>query len=610
MTVLMRNIMKFFPENGAKALEGADLCIRTGEIHALLGENGAGKSSLMQILAGSLLPDSGEIFIDGAPVHFTTPAAALNAGIGIVRQRPALIHGLPLWQDCILGRRHVHSGFFHLFLPYKKRAREFVRATADEYGIGLPLDAESGSLSAGERQMAGVLALLLRNTRFLIFDEATAVLDEADSERLFALWRRLAASGRGVVLISHKLEEVFALANSVTVLRKGKTAATLPAAECNEEMLIALMFGSGATGAFHPAFTMERAIFPQEDFGRRVPVALHPAFTTERAILPQEDFGCRVPVALHPAFTMERAIPPQEDFGRRVPVALHPAFTMERAIFAPSRGVAGRRVPDTVLAVKNLTVRDPGFPFLRDISFSVRRGEILGVAGVKESGVETLELALSRFINGVSGSIELDGRDIARGDTGAFRAAGGAYLGAGRHTLASGRGVASLDRNLSIRDNLLIHAYGRLGKSGLAGKIGIQSGKKTRDWVGRVMAESALLTKPRAKAMTLSGGMLQRMLGVREFAENPAFIIMVEPTWGLDYQRRERFFRFLWEKTGHGCAALLFCSDLDELLGICDRILVLHGGECAALLTNDAQARPENAKILKKKIKNALAGLP
>jgi simple sugar transport system ATP-binding protein len=534
-SIRMSKIMKFFPENGAKALEGADLCIRTGEIHALLGENGAGKSSLMHILAGSLLPDSGEIIIDGAPVHFSSPAGALSAGIGIVRQRPALIHGLSVWEDCILGAEKGAGHHFpatigagRLFLPYKKRARDFVRETADLYGIGLPLDAESASLSAGERQMAGVLALLLRDTRFLIFDEATAVLDGADSGRLFALWRRLAASGRGVVLISHKLEEVFALAAQVTVLRKGRTAASLPASECSEKRLIALMFG--------------------EDLPDTLPAA----------------------GALSP--TAARGFP--------------------------------------VLNVENLSVRSPGFPLLRNISLSVGTGEILGVAGVKESGTETLELALSRFLPVISGTIMLDGSNISTGGTGAFRAAGGACLSAGRHRISPGRGIASSDRNLSIRDNLLIHAYSRLVKNGLAGKLGILSGKKIKKWTDTIMSGSALRTKARAKAMTLSGGMLQRMLGVREFAENPVFIIMVEPAWGLDYRRRERFYHFLQEKTEKGCGVLLFFSDIDELLSICDRILVLHGGECAALLANDDKLQPETTKILKKKIKNAMAGLP
>jgi ABC-type uncharacterized transport system ATPase subunit len=257
-----------------------------------------------------------------------------------------------------------------------------------------------------------------------------------------------------------------------------------------------------------------------------------------------------------------------------------------------------------VLTVRSLTVENPAFPFLHDISFSVCSGEILGVAGIKESGPETLELALSRFIPGVSGRIELDGKDITRGEASAFRSGGGAYLSAGRHTLSSGRAVASSDRNLSIRDNLLIHAYSRL-----AGKTGVLNRKKIKEWVRGVMDSAALTTKPRSKAMTLSGGMLQRMLGVREFAGNPKFIIMAEPAWGLDYRRRERFFHFLQEKIAHGCGALIFFSDIDELLGICDRILVLHGGQCAALLVNNHKGQPENMKILKKKIKNAMAGL-
>ncbi|MDR2865385.1 MAG: ATP-binding cassette domain-containing protein, partial [Spirochaetaceae bacterium] len=379
----MKTVTKFFPSNAVHALEGTDFCLKSGEIHALIGENGAGKSTLMRILAGHLRPDSGKIFIDGLERSFFSPADALAAGIGMVSQKPELSPSLSVWEDCSLGieqgvlrekiaraplpalYRTVWRGL-SLFALYRKKARERVKDCAEREGINLDPDAHCDFLSAAERQMAGVLALLLRQTRFLIFDEPTAVLSAADSRRLFALWERLASQGRGIVVISHKLNEVRSFADRITVLRKGKRAASFDASSCSDEKLVSVMFGGKANVA------------PAESRGS--------AGHRGGSVRDEQDKGL----------------------------------------------YAGKPAGKAILNVTGLSIRDKTYPFLRNICFTVEAGKILGVLGIKESGIETLELGLAGFLSHFSGRFELDGVDISGGGPRSFRAAGGVYLSAGK----------------------------------------------------------------------------------------------------------------------------------------------------------------------------------
>jgi simple sugar transport system ATP-binding protein len=240
--VELRGIGKYFPAGGVTALEGASFELRPGEIHALLGENGAGKSTLMQILAGYLKPGAGGIFLGGEERRFAAPADALAAGIGMVRQHPGLNPGFRVWEDCVLGAEPCRGFFLD-----RRKARNRVRELSDRWGFGLPLDQGTETLTVSQRQKAAVLSLLLRDARWLIFDEPSAVLSPGETEGLFRLFRLLAAGGTGIVLISHKLDETLALAGRVTILRRGKTvAASLPAASLSAEAAGALMFGLAA----------------------------------------------------------------------------------------------------------------------------------------------------------------------------------------------------------------------------------------------------------------------------------------------------------------------------------------------------------------------------
>ncbi|MDR1429996.1 MAG: ATP-binding cassette domain-containing protein, partial [Spirochaetaceae bacterium] len=314
MGIELRHIEKIFPGNGVRALAGADFELLPGEIHALVGENGAGKSTLMHIMAGSLEADSGSIIIDGNERRLKNTAAALNAGIGMVRQHPRLVPGFRVWETCSLG----FSGWIRTG-AWKRRVGELSR----RWGFDLDADRPSASLSVGERQKCAVLALLLRNAKYLILDEPAAVLSPAETERLFDLLKKLRSGGRGIVLISHKLEETLRAADRITVLRRGETAACMPAGEISPGEISSLIFGS-ARNAAH---------------------------------------------------------------GGDIPIRDKTAN--------PSGAESADTIVENILEVKNLSVEIPGKPFIRSVSFSLSPGTITGIAGVRDSGLESLELALT-----------------------------------------------------------------------------------------------------------------------------------------------------------------------------------------------------------------------
>jgi len=504
----MHKICKFFPDNGVKALQNVDFSLRSGELLAILGENGAGKSTLMQILAGYIKKDRGTIKVDGRERNFSGPMAAISAGIGMVKQKPSLIPALKVWEDCVLGNECAG-----LFFPYRKKARAEVEKVAEEHQIQIDLDEKTENLSVRECQLAGILSLLFHNARFLIFDEPTAVLTEEDTKKLFKLWESLASKGKGIVLISHKIEEVIRIAGSITVLRRGQNAGTLKREDFNREKILELMFGKPAGNSGESGGVSEKII---------------------------------------------------------------PLSFAVKAPETPEHRLA-------VLKVGNITVESPEHPFIRELSFEVKAGEIFGITGIKESGVETAELALPGFLGTSGGKIELGGRDITNRGNSGFRQAGGVYLSAGRHKIRENEYIVSSDPDLSIRENLLVHSHKRLLRGGLAGRLGFFNKKETGLWLKETLESADLHISGREKAFTLSGGMFQRLIGVREFRENPKLAVFTEPGRGLDKQRRERFYSFLRTKTEKGAGIILFFSNLDELIEVSDRILVLCNGKCAGI---------------------------
>ncbi|MDR2659769.1 MAG: ATP-binding cassette domain-containing protein [Spirochaetaceae bacterium] len=516
--VELRKIYKTFLSNGARALEGADFDLRRGEIHAVFGENGAGKSTLMQILAGFERPDSGEIIIDDKKRRFSSPADALSIGISMVRQRPELCPGLRVWEACVLGAEARRGPFF-----CKHSSRDMVSRLSREWGFDLPVDALSETLTAAERQKAAVLAALLRKTRLIIFDEPTAVLNQIESQNFFALVGRLAAAGHTLVIISHKLDETLALAHRATVMRKGIRAAVLDKSEFDAQKIIALMFGQD---------------YETDGGGDSALYAAH--IEADKRVK-----------------------------AEAVPLTRPLMQSTMQPLMRP------------LMRAENLTVTQAGCPAIHSINMELYGGTIYGLAGVRESGTETLMLALSGFLKLEAGRVFINGCPVFGGDLNSvlcFRGSGGVYLG-------MDGGQTACDKRLSIYENLIIHAHRRFPHP-LFGKIGILDGRRLREWAFSLTQKAGIAGQLSAKAGGLSGGMLQRLLETRELAENAKLILMSEPGWGLDVRRRRALYGLLRKEAEAGKAVLLFLSDLNDLLEVSGEIFVMSGGSIALRLTS------------------------
>ena len=485
----LRNIYKTFRSTGTYALRGASLELRRGEIHAVFGENGAGKSTLMHILAGFCQADSGKIIVDGKERRFPSPAEALSLGISMVVQYPEFCPRLRVWEACVPGAEARRGPFLR-----KSASRNAVSRLSREWGFDLPVDAPVETLDAAGRQKAAVLAALLRKTRVVIFDEPTAILNHIESKRFFTLLERLAAVKIASVIVSHKINEAFTVANRATVLRDGVTEGVFERGEFDADRIISLMFGGGNRD-----------------------------------------------------------------------------FCLDRESHRESRAEAASsaRQPEITLKVENLSVREAGRPAVRSVSMELKGGAVYGLAGVRESGVETLLLALAGFLPLAGGSVTIAGSPASQNSPLFFREKGGVYLG-------MDGAIAAFDRRLSIEDNVLIHAHRRFERH--YALFGPLDGGAMREWTLSLLRRAGIEKSPAAKFGVLSGGMRQRLLAARESSENPLLIVMSEPGRGLDTGRRGALFRLLRDEADAGKTALLFLSDLNDLLEVSDEIFVMAGG--------------------------------
>ncbi|SCL21245.1 nucleoside ABC transporter ATP-binding protein [Micromonospora pallida] len=462
------------------ANDAVDLDIAWGEIHALLGENGAGKTTLMRIVTGLYTPDEGDIELDGEPVRFRKPEHALRAGIGMVHQHFTLVPTLTELENLAIAPAAVpwRNGLTEA----RHRAQEVAAAT----GLRISPDRLVADASVGERQRLEIVKLLCRGARILIFDEPSAALSPGEWDELANLMRRLAAAGHAVILISHKLSEVFSVADRYTVLRRGAVSGSGTIAEATPDHLVTLMVGDRVA---------------------------------DRPPLP-----------------------------------------------------AGTPGP-AVLTVRGLDVaRDDNQPAgpkaLQGIDLEVRRGEILGIAGVAGSGQSELVEVLMGIRPALSGAIEMAGRPFTRRSPREFFQAGGAVIPEDRHHAAIVPGM-TLWENITLR-SLRSAPLNRQGV--LDVRAASAEARRLMDEFD-VRADSENLPIGR-----LSGGNQQKAVLARELSGNPDLLIAAQPVRGLDVRAADFVYRSLVAHRERGGAVLLISMDLDEVISMSDRIAVLAHG--------------------------------
>lgn len=473
----MQGIVKVFP--GVRANDGIDLLVKPGEIHALLGENGAGKSTLMNVLFGLYAPDRGTVVVNDKPVSFQGPREAVRAGLGMVHQHFMLIPRFTVTENIILGNEGNNP-----VLNREAAARQ-VEQLSEAYGLRIDPDEKVENLTVGLQQRVEILKALYQGSKILILDEPTALLTPQEVEDLYGILDRLRAGGTTIIFITHKLKEVAAVSDRVTVIRRGKTVGERITAQTTGQELADLMVGRGVS------LTVERA----------------------------------------PA---------------------SPGRTILAATGVKAQPIHGR---------KPLTID----------KLELRAGEILGVCGVEGNGQSELVEVLSGLRPLDAGSIMVNDRDVTHGDPNDYRAAGLSYIPEDRHH----RGLV-LD--FPLWENVLLgNAQGDpFVRNGLIRK------RKTQGTTRALMQEfDVRAPSPNTSARALSGGNQQKLIIAREMFRNPDVLLAIQPTRGLDVGAIEFVHKELVRVRDAGKAVMLLSFDLDEVMDLSDRIVVMSDFQIA-----------------------------
>jgi simple sugar transport system ATP-binding protein len=482
--VEMRNISKQFPL--VMANDDVTFTVQLGEIHALVGENGAGKSTLVNILYGLLRPDSGTIAVNGKTVHFSGPGDAIYRGIGMVHQHFMLIPPLTVAENVVLGQEPSKRGFVDI-----ARANKIVQELSDQYGLRVDPAAKVETLSVGIEQRIEIIKVLYRGAEILILDEPTAVLTPREVEELFEILRSLKNQGKTIIFITHKLQEVMVVSDTVTVMRRGKVVGTVPTEDTTRQEIATMMVG--------------------------------------RQVL----------------------------------------FRVERTQAEPG---------EVVLTVKDLNALDnKDLPALRGISFSVREGEILGIAGVEGNGQTELVEVLTGLRKAQSGKVELNGEAITNDSPRLIRERGTSHIPEDRRR----RGLV-LD--FSVAQNLVLGIHYRKPFVRHLGLAVINFGP-IREKAERLLQEFDIRPPDQENlAGNLSGGNQQKVIVARELDQNPKLLIAAQPTRGIDVGSIEFIHQRLLQARNKGKAVLLISADLEEILSISDRIAVMYEGQIVGTL--------------------------
>ncbi|WP_438494937.1 ABC transporter ATP-binding protein [Paenibacillus sp. IHBB 3054] len=475
-SVEMRGIVKRF--GAVTASDQVDFSANAGEIHALLGENGAGKSTVMSMLSGVYRADEGELFIHGKLAKIRSPKDAASLGVGMVFQNFRLVQSLTAAENIVLGEK---SSFWRGSKWMKNKHLE-IEALAERFGLMFPVDCPIWQLSVGEQQRVEIVKTLYRGADIIILDEPTSVLTPGEAEQLFETLKVMKQAGKTVIMTTHKMKEVMASSDRISVMRKGKMIATLNTAQTDELELARLMV------------------------------------------------------------------------GREV--------TISRQEREATQGEA-------LLVVRNLDVAaDQGRKALDGLSLTVNEGEIVGVAGVAGNGQRELAEVLTGLRTWRSGEIIFDGSPVKAASV---RGA----IDSGISHVPENRMKSGLAGRLGSVDNLLFKSY----RSEEHSKLGFLKAAKNRSW-SRELVERFNVKTPEldTPVQQMSGGNQQKLLFAREVSHNPKLMVAVHPTQGLDVGATAGVHELLMELRGSGSGVLLISEDLDELLQLSDRILVIYNG--------------------------------
>jgi D-xylose transport system ATP-binding protein len=480
----MRDISKTFP--GVRALDHVSFDLRRGEIHALVGENGAGKSTLMKILA-AVYPSGthgGQIIVDGAPQHFAGIRDAEAAGIAVVHQELSLVTEMTIGENIFLGREPRRFGIVQWEALYSQ-----AKKILDELHLHLDPMVPVGHLGIGQQHLVEIAKALSRDARILILDEPTAALTDSEAEILFAILERLRQREVGIIYISHKLDEVFRLADRITVLRDGRTVSTDPKVALDKARVIARMVGREVTD-----------LFPT-------------------------------------------------------------------AVRAPG---------NVAFEARNVTVEDPNVPgklLVDNVSFSVRHGEVLGIAGLVGAGRSELLMSIFGAHPGTrSGEFFVAGAKVNMRDP--------------SHAIGRGIGFVTEDRKRYglLLDQTLVKNM-TLAMLPLQHKLLVDVDGETA--AGERSARDLRIKAPSVfvDAMTLSGGNQQKVVLAKWLLTNPKVLLLDEPTRGIDVGAKQEIYLQINRLAAAGLAIVLVSSELPEVLALSDRIVVLHEGRMTGEFT-------------------------
>lgn len=466
----MENIYKAFGTN--QVLTGVDFDLLDGEVHALMGENGAGKSTMMNVLTGLHARDSGVITIDGEETYFKNPKEAEQNGITFIHQELNIWPDMTVLENLFIGKELKNS--FGLLRTNEMKA--LARKQFDRLAVSIPLDKEAGSCSVGEQQMIEIAKALMTEAKVIIMDEPTAALTEREISKLFDVISSLKKAGVSIVYISHRMEEIFSICDRITVMRDGKTVDTKAIPETNFDEVVRKMVGRELTDRF-----------PKRN---------------------------------------------------------------------PNPG-------ETVLEVKGLTKKG----HFKDVNFSVRAGEIVGVSGLMGAG----RTEIMRAIYGLDG---MDGGEIwLKGEKVTIKTPEQAVK-AGIGFITEDRKDEGLILDFSIRDNMVLPTLYSFAPKGIINE------KSETDFVNMLIKRLTVKTEsPDIAVGKLSGGNQQKVVIAKWVGIGPKLLILDEPTRGVDVGAKREIYQLMNELTDRGVAIIMVSSELPEILGMSDRILVVHEGK-------------------------------